>query len=505
MTGAAGAGQASWHKRCGIEMNVYGFTIGTHGCWLSKHLAACGVSDVPSLLMSGTLFGGSTPVCVPMRQPKSGRDSCLPRTFVREVAWAIALFYVPDCEANSRIPVLDGPLGSSLPPLTAKRHQFPPPAIWWRVAVTPRATRQADGPQKKAERHAAAAAVSSSMGKSPSQAATGRRQQQPKHSLHHHHHEWQPSTLMRWYRDNQIELPLAILTLLLAGAAIAPPSASSYFHNIVLPAYPLTADRVARHPPNSTPLDVAFVVFGIIIWTLVRAVTIDHVLKPLARKLKCTRSHVERFGEQGWLGLYYSVSWSIGMWFVYRSPFWMNVEQFWIDYPHEYLSGEFKAYYLLQLAFWIQQVLDYTQMLVHHFVTCALIISSYYTNFTRVGCAILATMDVGDIFLSTAKCLNYIRWRKTCDAMFVAFVGVWIYSRHYVYNVIVASIYRDIPKLLSMDVALDLVVHDLQGHCQGGEGQSAEDTRSDEESGAEDEEDEEGVETDKVAEPKKFK
>ncbi len=70
-----------------------------------------------------------------------------------------------------------------------------------------------------------------------------------------------------------------------------------------------------------------------------------------------------------------------------------------------------KGYMVLQLAFWLQQVLvinieerrkDHWQMLTHHFVTIALIYPSYRYGFTRVGTVILVLMDVSDLFLSVS-------------------------------------------------------------------------------------------------------
>ena len=70
-----------------------------------------------------------------------------------------------------------------------------------------------------------------------------------------------------------------------------------------------------------------------------------------------------------------------------------------------------KGYMVLQLAFWLQQVLvinieerrkDHWQMLTHHFVTISLIYGSYRYGYTRVGNVILVLMDVSDLFLSVS-------------------------------------------------------------------------------------------------------
>lgn len=42
-------------------------------------------------------------------------------------------------------------------------------------------------------------------------------------------------------------------------------------------------------------------------------------------------------------------------------------------------------------------------MMTHHVITVALLFTSYYTNFTRVGCIILLLMDWCDIFLPVSE------------------------------------------------------------------------------------------------------
>lgn len=76
-----------------------------------------------------------------------------------------------------------------------------------------------------------------------------------------------------------------------------------------------------------------------------------------------------------------------------------------------------KGYYLLQFAFWLQQILvinmeerrkDHWQMFTHHIITSALVSMSYSYYQTKVGNVILCLMDVVDIFLAVsgiARCV----------------------------------------------------------------------------------------------------
>ncbi|ORZ29747.1 TLC domain-domain-containing protein [Catenaria anguillulae PL171] len=269
--------------------------------------------------------------------------------------------------------------------------------------------------------------------------------------------DWRPHPLMALYRDNQVLVPAVILSLACLSALLSPtlPALLPLAH-LVMP-YRHATSPSASGLYAKGPADLAFILGGVLFWTLARALTIDYLLKPLGKRLGCRRSLIDRFGEQGWLVIYYSLSFSIGLSFARAAPYWRNTMHFWTNYPHAHLAGDFKVYYLAQLAFWIQQLLvihiekprkDYVQMLVHHIVTCALIVGSYVSNFTRMGTAVLVTMDVGDIFLSSAKCFNYVNWRTICDATFVVFVGVWLYSRHYIYYFLIRSVYVEAPKYL---------------------------------------------------------
>jgi acyl-CoA-dependent ceramide synthase len=78
----------------------------------------------------------------------------------------------------------------------------------------------------------------------------------------------------------------------------------------------------------------------------------------------------------------------------------------WTDFPKLYVEAAMKFYYLSQLAFWVQQIVvihleerrhDHYQMLTHHFVTVALMSTSYAYRQWRVGNAILACMDIVDL------------------------------------------------------------------------------------------------------------
>lgn len=89
------------------------------------------------------------------------------------------------------------------------------------------------------------------------------------------------------------------------------------------------------------------------------------------------------------------------------------------------MTGTFKWYYLVQLAFWIQQILvihieqrrkDHAQMLTHHIITCVLISITYVYRYTRAANVVLCLMDVVDLLLpvslaTLSACLAHTNYR----------------------------------------------------------------------------------------------
>ncbi|CAO3702330.1 unnamed protein product [Rhizopus stolonifer] len=188
--------------------------------------------------------------------------------------------------------------------------------------------------------------------------------------------------------------------------------------------------------------DVYTIAFWAVAFTSLRGCVMKCVF-PLARKMD--RLKQERVAEQGWILTYYLVFWTMGMWIMYQGPHWMNTSHYWIDYPHE-MTSQMKTYYLMQLAFWIQQIYtihverrrkDHLAMVSHHLITILLLVASYLSNFTRIGNAVLCCMDLCDIFLALAKILKYLGFSTICDLTFALFAISWPITRHGLFSVII--------------------------------------------------------------------
>ena len=78
----------------------------------------------------------------------------------------------------------------------------------------------------------------------------------------------------------------------------------------------------------------------------------------------------------------------------------------WTSWPNRTIDGLLKWYYLVQFAFWLQQIFivnieerrkDHHQMLTHHIITSVLVFASYGHHVTRVGNVVMCLMDVVDV------------------------------------------------------------------------------------------------------------
>ncbi|KAL5120824.1 Sphingosine N-acyltransferase lag1 [Pleosporales sp. CAS-2024a] len=202
--------------------------------------------------------------------------------------------------------------------------------------------------------------------------------------------------------------------------------------------------------------DLPFVLLWCVLFTAARVLVMDYVLDPLARLGgMTTRKGLNRFKEQAWLIIYYTTSWSLGMYIMYNSDFWLNLHGLWEGWPIREIQGLFKWYYLVQWGFWIQQIIvvnieekrkDYAQMFMHHIFTTALLFLSYGCYHMRVGIVILSIMDFVDIILPIAKLLKYMGYRTACDITFGIFVISWFVTRHILYMTVCWSIYFDTPR-----------------------------------------------------------
>lgn len=246
---------------------------------------------------------------------------------------------------------------------------------------------------------------------------------------------------------------IVIVPLLLAHAYL--PAARPYTSKFLSLSYfnPRTGNYGAG------PSDLCFVAVCVLVCTGIRAALMQHVLAPLGWAWgAATKKDVTRLAEQGWVLCYYSAAWPMGMYLYCQSPYFLHLEGLWIGWPHQReLSGLMKGYFLVQWAYWTQQLLvvnlearrkDYWEMVVHHVIATSLISASYAYHLHRVGHLFLVLMDTVELVFPLAKCLKYLGFKTVCDVIFGVFLFVWAWTRHVFYGMVCWSFWHDLPRLV---------------------------------------------------------
>lgn len=192
---------------------------------------------------------------------------------------------------------------------------------------------------------------------------------------------------------------------------------------------PFSIFIISGHIPTSSPSDplyrktwwdLPFIAYYIVVFSFIRESLSTKVSRPLARYFGIRNENkIDRFAEQMYALVYFTV---FGAWGYVRAfshvvtylthffclqrvmtqlpSYWYNTSAFWdgqcfpentidysdsdVAYPSWAIKPELKAYYLIQFAYWWQQLLvlvlglekprkDYLELVAHHFVTLWLI------------------------------------------------------------------------------------------------------------------------------------
>ncbi|CDO71251.1 hypothetical protein BN946_scf184908.g8 [Trametes cinnabarina] len=272
---------------------------------------------------------------------------------------------------------------------------------------------------------------------------------------------WEDIKSLRWVVVPTSSLKILLLVVVLwANWEILAPHVSK---NIPNPFAPLIfiSHRVPGSPDDDPRyqkgyLDLVFIAYYIVFWSFVRQSFTIYVCRPIAQWFGIRKeAKLDRFGEQGYAVAYFFVMAAWGMRIMSQLPtWWYRTDQFWIDYPHWEMKPELKRYYLMQAAYWCQQLLvlllglekprkDYNELVAHHFVTIWLVGWSYLINLTYIGNAVYLSMDLPDTLLGLSKLLNYIQWNRTKTAVFAVFIVVWSYFRHWLNWVMLWSVWYE--------------------------------------------------------------
>ncbi|KZS97939.1 longevity assurance proteins LAG1/LAC1 [Sistotremastrum niveocremeum HHB9708] len=266
---------------------------------------------------------------------------------------------------------------------------------------------------------------------------------------------WSNIRSMQWMRVPTSSLKLlAIPAVLYVNWQILAPALPNPFASVLFISHKIPGTPTEKPLYQKGYNDIPFVLYYIIMWSFVRQVLVLYIFRPFAQWWGIPDGKLDRYGEQGYALLYFGFSGSWGLKIMSELPTWYyNTKAFWIGYPHWEMIAELKWFYLLQMAYWMQQLLvlalrlekprkDYNELVIHHIVTLWLVCWSYLVNLTYIGNAIFVSMDIPDAFLAITKLLNYMQLENFKNVMFVIFIFE-SYFRHWLNLLMIKSVWDE--------------------------------------------------------------
>ncbi|XP_045169986.2 ceramide synthase 2-like isoform X2 [Mercenaria mercenaria] len=160
------------------------------------------------------------------------------------------------------------------------------------------------------------------------------------------------------------------------------------------------------------------------------------------RKKMDSHTTLQKFCDSGWHFLFYVTAFTYGISVMWNKPWFSKTIDCWVGWPLQNVTNDIYWYYMIELAFYWSLIFtlisdpkraDFYQMFVHHVATIVLMNFSWMVNFVRIGTLVLIVHDVADPLLELTKMVNYLKWKRSTDCIFVVFVISWITSRHIVF------------------------------------------------------------------------
>ncbi|EWC45335.1 hypothetical protein DRE_00734 [Drechslerella stenobrocha 248] len=335
------------------------------------------------------------------------------------------------------------------------------------AALTPQKTRRRSSSLLGGEipGDTSAPAISTSRSPAARQASRTRRRKLSKHKQHGQMIPG-PDNFMVWYKEMSYRHTWAnplLAMLIIIAFYLQNPTPSNWAHDFIFVAY-----RTDEKGPNGETLygkglgDGKFLFFYTLFFTFTREFIMQRILYPISQKAlpKATRRNkatIARFLEQSYTAIYFAFFGPLGLYVMKQTPglWYFNTTVYWTSHPNLLHNAIFKAYYLLQWSYWLQQAIvlilmlekprkDFVELVIHHIVTVSLITLSWRFHFSYVGLSVFITHDISDFFLATSKVLNYVDSPIT-GPYFVVFIGSWVYLRHYLNLGILWSVFTEMP------------------------------------------------------------
>jgi len=138
---------------------------------------------------------------------------------------------------------------------------------------------------------------------------------------------------------------------------------------------------------------------------------------------------------------------------IQHPDFWLDTTLMWTNYPNHPVTDFIQCMYLLQMAYYVddlltivqdavtkeKKVMDLVMNLVHHsttahhVITIMLLVGSSKYNFTRVGSMVSTLHVMSDIPKDMAKIASKLGWKQASQVSFVLMLVTWFLTRLYWY------------------------------------------------------------------------
>ncbi|CAF1088995.1 unnamed protein product [Rotaria sordida] len=200
---------------------------------------------------------------------------------------------------------------------------------------------------------------------------------------------------------------------------------------------------------------VCYIVYIAIFITILRYLFENIICKPFVNWLGLKAVDKKKFPESAWKCFFYTLTWSYSVYLLfYRYNYFHEPYLIWDDWsPGVNIPFDITLMYFVQCGFYLHSVYgtlymdhkrkDFYVMLLHHFVTMALIFVSYATRYHKIGLLVLFVHDITDIWLELTKLLHYMRsredgrdypmWETAATFGFIMFTFTWFLFRLYWY------------------------------------------------------------------------
>lgn len=203
--------------------------------------------------------------------------------------------------------------------------------------------------------------------------------------------------------------------------------------------------------------DYAIIIAIAIVTTALRYIFEYAICKPFVKYVNIDNiKEREKFPESAWKCIVYTFMWGYCAYlliFSGRYDIWTNPWRVWNDWSLGMpVETDIAFIYFLECGFYLHSVYaslfmdqwrkDAVVILIHHFLTIALILFSYASRYHKIGMNVLLVHDICDILLEFTKVNVYLKKRNgkfyaihdlISNLSFVLFTVTWFVFRLYWY------------------------------------------------------------------------